>query len=85
MVGARTPTAVVVGLASLAVSAAVWYYTGVAVLLLVVPFVPLLVRWAGGDGTDEPPPVRSCPVCGFRSRDPSVAFCPRDGTELEER
>ncbi len=85
MVGSRTLTAGVVGLASLAVSAAVWYYTGVAVLLLVVPFVPLLVRWAGGDETDEPQPVRSCPVCGFRSHDPSVAFCPRDGTELEER
>jgi hypothetical protein len=50
------------------------------VFLLVLPFIPLL-----GWGRRERRPRRTCPTCGFESRDPAVAYCPRDGTELETR
>jgi hypothetical protein len=78
MVGARTLTAVVGIAVSLAVSVAVWYYFDSLLLFLFVPFVPFLFR-----GRGERPPVRECPVCGFRTRDPEVDYCPRDGTRLE--
>jgi hypothetical protein len=45
---------------------------------LFVPFVPFLFR-----GARERPPVRECPVCGFRTRDPEYDYCPRDGHRLE--
>jgi hypothetical protein len=48
-------------------------------VLLVVPFVPLLLSRRG-----ERQPVRTCPTCGFKTRDRGVDYCPRDGTELEE-
>ena len=79
MVGSRTATAVLGLLLSLAISVLVWWYFDSLLLFVVVPFVPFLFRTRG-----EKPPVKTCPTCGFRTRDPSVNFCPRDGTALEE-
>jgi hypothetical protein len=76
MVSARTATALA-GLAlSLAATVAAWVLFDTLLLLLVVPFVPLLFRRGR-------PPVRECPECGFRTRDAGYDYCPRDGTELE--
>ncbi|SDZ92007.1 hypothetical protein SAMN04488065_1222 [Haloplanus vescus] len=80
MVGSRTLTAVAGLAASLLVSAAAWYYFDTLLFLLVLPFVPLL--WRRSAST---PSVRRCPACGFSSRDPSVEYCPRDGTPLDSR
>jgi hypothetical protein len=80
MVSSRTATALAGLLLSLLVSAAVWYLFDFPFLLFAVPFVPVLFGRRGGDRA-----VRVCPTCGFRSADPSVAYCPRDGTELDER
>ena len=79
MVSSRTATALVGLVASLAVSALAWWYFNTFLLFLVVPFVPFLFRRHG-----ETPPVKTCPACGFRTRDPGVNFCPRDGSALEE-
>jgi hypothetical protein len=77
MVGSRTATAAAGLVASLLLSVVAWYYFDTLLVFLVVPFVPLLFRRRGPDR-----PVRSCPSCGFRTRDQGVAYCPRDGTAL---
>lgn len=82
MVGSRTTTALVGLLASLAISAAAWYYFGTFLLFLFVPFVPLLLR-GREDRREAGPAYQECPVCGFRSADPAYEYCPRDGTPLE--
>jgi hypothetical protein len=79
VVSARVATATAGVLASLAVSVALWQFLGVPFFFLAVPFVPLLFR----PGSEEPT-VYECPDCGFRTRDPEFAYCPRDGTPLEE-
>jgi len=76
MLSGRTLTAAVGLLVSLAVSVALWVAFDVFAVFLVVPFVPLLARRAR-------PPVRACPECDFRTRDPDHEYCPRDGAELE--
>jgi hypothetical protein len=77
----RTLTALV-GLAlSLAVSVAAWYYFDTFLLFLFLPLVPLLFRRRGEP--ESRPERRTCPACGFETRDPSFAYCPRDGTGLE--
>lgn len=68
-------------LASLAVSALLYWQFDTLVVFLFVPFVPFL--FLRGD-RDRPPP-RRCPECGFSTVDDSVRYCPRDGAELEER
>ncbi|MFC3476906.1 hypothetical protein [Halobacterium litoreum] len=78
MVSARTATAAVGVLASLAVSVVLWQVFDVALFFLAVPFVPFLFR-----SRDDRPSVRECPACGFRTRDAGFDYCPRDGTELE--
>ncbi|QDX41671.1 hypothetical protein [Salarchaeum sp. JOR-1] len=77
--GSRTRTALVGLAASLAVNAAVYYYTGWFVFFIALPFVPLLFRG------DDRPPARECPQCGFSTRDPAYEYCPRDGARLVER
>ncbi|MFW6448696.1 MAG: hypothetical protein ACOC0X_04025 [Halobacteriota archaeon] len=72
---ARWSTAAVGLLASLAISAVLWWYLGTVVFFLFVPFVPFVLR-------PRRQPMRTCPRCGFRSDDPDVAYCPRDGTRL---
>jgi hypothetical protein len=78
MVSARSATALVGLLVSLAASVVVWFAFGVPAFLVVFPFVPFLFRGR------ERPPVRECPVCGFRTRDRDYEYCPRDGHRLEE-
>ncbi|WP_435175116.1 hypothetical protein [Halorussus sp. AFM4] len=90
----RTATALVGLAAGLAVSLAAWYYFDTLVVFFVLPFVPILFRGRGGspDSADgrvgaatDAPPVKECPRCGFRTRDPEFSHCPRDGTSLERR
>jgi len=77
-VRSRLATALAGLLCSLALSVAIYHYTGWLVGFLVVPFVPFLLR-----GDDERPPRRTCPACGYETRDPETYYCPRDGTELD--
>jgi hypothetical protein len=79
MVDSRLATAAVGLLASLAVSVALWLYFDTFLFFLLVPFVPFLF----GRGERAAPPVRECPVCGFRTRDEEFDYCPRDGHRLE--
>jgi hypothetical protein len=90
VVASRTATALAGVLLSLAVSAALWYYTGTLLFFLLVPFVPFLFPASGGDGTRRPtaadrPTAVECPTCGYRTTDPEHDYCPRDGTRLERR
>jgi len=79
MVSARSRTAVLGLLASLALSVALWVGFGVPAFLVVVPFIPFLFR------REDRPPVCECPVCGFQTREEDFEFCPRDGHRLEKR
>jgi hypothetical protein len=80
MVGSRTLTAAVGVVGSLLVSATAWYYFDSLLVFLFVPFVPLLFRRFAAD---DRPPVKECPDCGYRTRDPAFEHCPRDGRRLE--
>lgn len=82
MVRSRTATAAVGLAVSLLVSVAAWHYFDTLFAFLFLPFVPLLWR---SSRDDDAPPVRECPACGFATRDPSFAYCPRDGTPLDRR
>lgn len=81
MVGSRTATAVAGVALSLLVSALAWWYFDSLFLFLFVPFVPFLFRL--GRREEAAPPVRECPACDFRTRDPEFEYCPRDGHRLE--
>ncbi|PSQ11861.1 hypothetical protein BRC93_03975 [Halobacteriales archaeon QS_5_70_15] len=83
MVSSRVATAAAGLFASLAVSAALWYYFDSLLFFLFVPFVPFLFRRAGGVDTDRRPGAAECPVCGYRTVDPEHDYCPQDGTRLE--
>jgi len=85
MVSSRLATAAAGVAVSLAVSVALWWYFDVALFFLAVPFVPFLFRRTGDRDDNRRPPERRCPECGFRTRDTSFSYCPRDGTELETR
>ncbi|MCT9097377.1 hypothetical protein [Haloarchaeobius sp. HME9146] len=67
-------------LASLVITAALWWYFETLAVFLFLPFVPFLFR--RGDGSREPE-GRTCPRCGFRTTDPGYEYCPRDGEPLE--
>lgn len=82
MPSSRTATALVGLLLSLLVSAAVWYYFDTFLLFLLVPFVPILLR-GGSRGERQELATRTCPRCGYETRDPRYEFCPVDGTRLE--
>jgi hypothetical protein len=66
---------------SLALSAVLWVAVGTPVFFLFVPFVPFVLR--GGRRGGRRPTYR-CSRCGFRTRDSSYEYCPRDGTRLSE-
>ena len=81
----RTVTALV-GLAlSVVVSVVAWVYFDTLFVFLFLPLVPLLFARGRRSGGDEEHTVYECPACGFRTGDPEFVYCPRDGTELEER
>lgn len=82
MVDSRTLTAVVGLIASLLLSLVVYWRFDTLLVLLVVPFLPLLFR-RGGDDPERTAQVRECPACGFRTADPEFTHCPRDGSRLE--
>jgi hypothetical protein len=85
MVGSRTLTALAGLVVSLAVSAAIYLYTGSLLLFVLVPFIPFLFARSTDGEADEPSPtVKECRDCGFRTRDPGFEYCPRDGRRLEE-
>lgn len=84
MVASRTLTALVGLLVSLAVSVAVWVYTGSLLLFVFVPFVPFLFSSSLRRESGEGPPEKRCPQCDFRTRDPGFDWCPRDGRRLRE-
>ena len=91
MVGSRTATAFAGLVLSLAVSIVAWVQYDTLLLFLLVPFVPLLFRRgrgaagseSGAAGAPAGPPRKRCPTCGFETRAPDYAHCPRDGTALE--
>jgi hypothetical protein len=85
MVGSRTATALVVGAASLAVSALLYAYTDTLLFFLLVPFVPFLFSNRDSDSEPEHRPVRECSRCEFSTRDPEIQYCPYDGSRLYER
>jgi hypothetical protein len=80
MASARLATAVAGVALSIVVSLVAWLYFDIPFLFFFVPFVPFLFR----RGTERQPPARECPACGFRTRDESYEYCPRDGHELTE-
>lgn len=79
MVGSRTLTLLAGAALSLLVTAAAYVYFDSLFVFLFLPFVPFLFR---NRGSSNEPAVRRCPACGFETRDPSFAHCPRDGTAL---
>lgn len=79
MVSSRTATAVAGLVGSVLLSVALWWYFDTFVFFLFLPFIPFLFRRS----EQEPPDVRSCPACGFQTRDESYEYCPRDGSRLE--
>lgn len=56
----------------------IWVFLDAAILLLFLPFIPLL-GWRYRERGQQ----KSCSVCGFETREPDVLYCPRDGTRLE--
>ncbi|OPX68535.1 MAG: hypothetical protein A4E38_01767 [Methanoregulaceae archaeon PtaB.Bin108] len=56
-------------------ASAVLYLAGLPFFFLFL-FIPLIPFLRGRK--DE----KTCPVCGFRTTDPRIAFCPYDGTPL---
>lgn len=84
MVGSRTVTDVVGLAAGLLLSVLAWIYWDTLALFVFLPFLPFLFRRSDADA-DRAPPVRRCPTCDFRTRDPEFEYCPRDGSRLETR
>lgn len=83
MVSSRLLTALVGLAVSIAVSVAIYLYTGSLLVFLFVPFVPFLFRGLGGRECAADPAVRECPRCGYRTAEPDHEYCPRDGTRLD--
>lgn len=86
MVGSRVVTALAGLVVSLAVSVALYVYTGSVLLFLFVPFVPFLFSSSLGrdPAVEQRSSARECPECGFLARDPEFEYCPRDGSRLRE-
>lgn len=85
MVGSRTATALVIGVASLGISVLLYVFTDTLLVFLLVPFVPFLFRSQRRHTEREQPPVFECPHCGFTTPNPDFEYCPRDGRRLQKR
>ncbi|XVH30526.1 hypothetical protein ACNS7O_08950 [Haloferacaceae archaeon DSL9] len=85
MIGGRFVTALVGLVFGLALSVAAWYYFDTLAVFLFLPFVPIFFRSPRGPSASATIARRDCPACDFSSRDPKVAYCPRDGHRLVER
>ena len=64
---------------SLLVSGVAHLFFETLLVFLFVPFIPWLLRSSRVRSAE-----RTCPACSFRTTDPEAAYCPRDGTELDE-
>jgi hypothetical protein len=80
----RTVTAVIAAAVSIAVSAALAVYLDTFLFFLFVPFVPLVFN-RSDDEKSTGVKVRECPACGFRTREDTYSYCPRDGEKLRTR
>ncbi|MFB6266877.1 MAG: hypothetical protein ABEI31_04390 [Halodesulfurarchaeum sp.] len=88
MVSSRLATAALGVAVSLGLTLLAWQYFGSPVFLLFVPFVPFLFRRRDSQQDAEgptQPSIRTCPECGFTTRDPDFQYCPRDGRELRRQ
>lgn len=85
MASSRLVTALAGLVVSIGLSLVLWRVTGTALFFLFVPFVPFLLRGHGDAESRDDPSVLECPVCEFRTQNPSFEYCPRDGTRLEPR
>jgi hypothetical protein len=82
MVDSRTLTAAT-GLAiGVLVSVVAYVQYDTLLVLLFLPFVPILFGRGTEDETE--PTVKECPVCSFRTTNPEFTHCPQDGHRLEE-
>jgi len=62
-------------LAASVIASAAFFLAGLPFffLFLFIPLIPFLSR-----KKEE----KTCPLCGFRTTDPGIAFCPYDGSPL---
>jgi hypothetical protein len=78
MVHSRTVSALIGVVASLLISALLWWYFDSFVYFLFVPFIPFFFR------SEEPEiEARQYPICGFQTANDAYEYCPQDGTKLE--
>lgn len=84
MVDSRALTAAVGLIAGVLVSVFVYWQYDTLLVLLFVPFLPLLFRRGVEAETEAAAQIRECPECGFRTADPEFTHCPHDGNRLEE-
>lgn len=84
MVDSRTLTAAAGLLAGVLISVVVYWQYDTLLVLLFVPFLPILFRRGVEAETEAAARTRECPQCGFRTTDPEFTHCPRDGNRLVE-
>lgn len=82
MVDSRTLTAAAGLAVGVVVSVVAWVQYDTLLVLLFLPFVPILFRKGVEDEAEAT--VRECPDCGFTATTPEFTHCPRDGHRLEE-
>lgn len=73
----RTDTAIL-GI-SLIVSVGAWLVFETVLVVLVIPFIPLVLRGY------QRPERKQCPNCSFETGSSEYEYCPRDGTQLKDR
>lgn len=83
MVDSRTLTAAAGLLGGILLSVVLYLQYDTLLVLLFLPFVPVLFR--RGVEAEADATTRVCPDCGFRTADPEFTHCPRDGHRLSER
>lgn len=82
MVDSRTLTAAAGLAVGIVVSVVAYVQYDTLLVLLFLPFVPILFRKGVEDEAERA--VRECPACEFRTTNPEFTHCPRDGHRLEE-